>query len=124
MTTYSEGNEVKSVISPLNSTPSSFHSFGEYFHDKENKVLTMRIVGQNVGVAHLSFANCFGDGCNIVIENPTTPTVTKLWSNAADWDNGIPQAGDDVVIEKDIIMVLDVDTHKLNNLDVKGRLIV
>jgi len=62
-------------------------------------------------------------GCGVVIEAPQQLANKTYWSDAATWGNlGIPQAGDDVVINATMWVVLDQDTGILNSLTVKGKL--
>jgi hypothetical protein len=48
----------------------------------------------------------------------------RLWNNALSWEGkGIPQAGDDVVIEPTWNMLLDITNPPLlNSLTINGRL--
>ncbi|GEM_PF-2233515 len=53
-------------------------------------------------------------------------TITSVadgnWSASGTWDNGVPQAGDDVIIASGTTVTLDVSSAALNSLDIRGTL--
>eukprot|EP00638_Chattonella_subsalsa_P015791 CAMPEP_0117829880 /NCGR_PEP_ID=MMETSP0949-20121206/8130_1 /TAXON_ID=44440 /ORGANISM="Chattonella subsalsa, Strain CCMP2191" /LENGTH=3868 /DNA_ID=CAMNT_0005670717 /DNA_START=230 /DNA_END=11837 /DNA_ORIENTATION=- len=63
-------------------------------------------------------------GCGTVVEAPSETTMNRTyWSDAETWGNlGIPQAGDHVVINLTMWVVLDQDTGVLGSLTVYGKL--
>lgn len=49
---------------------------------------------------------------------------TLYWSQASSWPGGVPEAGDNVLIEEGTTIVLDTDTAALGVLTIEGTLVV
>jgi hypothetical protein len=54
----------------------------------------------------------------------TTATVTGPWNSAATWNNGIPAAGYDVIINTGVTVTIDVSTASLLSLTINGTLTI
>lgn len=67
---------------------------------------------------------CIGQ-CNAVVDKTPVEDRERLWSVAADWDEGgkVPEANENVMIKAGWNMIFDIEeTPQLDMVEIKGRL--
>ena len=110
----------------------SSYSFGDFYNDVTNKALYLTVTGNNVGQPILdendaAQALVIAYQCKLYCPAPIVsqfPSVTRKWSQAEAWPSGkIPVAGENVTIPITDLVVLDMDTAALGNLEIQGQLL-
>ena len=104
-------------------------SFGDYFVDTENQMISWKIDEKRIGEYTNKAIYCEGDSNQICGDESEVTSVIettqRMWSEVASWSttNALPTADDaEVIIEETWNMVMDISPPDLKHLRIKGRL--
>lgn len=110
-------------VSPLSSSPTGTNNFGDFYYEKSEKRLTMKISGKTRGEAEINGIFCDKD-CKNDFEEGDEEDFFRKWSDKSNWPNEkLPVDGDNVEIKVGWKMYMDLDSPSLEYLEINGTLL-